>query len=322
MTLSPSIRSGLTLAVGLAFGAVGAILFVQSLPPGEGSAEERVVKLEVDLKRAQNQLAALGATDPEGRKRPGRTFRDEARGIAEDIRDGKAVTPDDVFRATQPLLRDLNPLFSRMRLRDLERRIDTMTGELARKYELNPAQQESLEKWFKQKAVEENERFDQLISQDGVRLEDVAKASRDIRPDDGLDAFMETTLSGEKLTKFKSDRMLERVERVQQEADMKVTRLDEIVKLDESQRGQVFGVMARGARDFDPAMQFEGLGTDQASLSSGPSKQDAVMAILRPDQREAYQAERETRRLAAQKELEDIGLTMPENWDALDDADF
>lgn len=320
--MPPALRNALTLITGLAIGAAGAVLFIQSLPPTKGSAEERVEKLQVDLKRARNQLAALEASDPNGRRRPGRTLKDGARGIAEDIRDGKPVTPDDLFRATQPLLRDLNPLFSRIRLRDLQRGIDTMTGEMARKYELNPTQQESLKKWFEQKAVEENERYDRLVSQEGVRLEEVIEASRDVRPDEGLDSFMESTLSGEKLAAFKDDRMLERVERVQKEADMKVTRLDEIVELDESQRGQVFGVMARGARDFDPAMQFEGLGTDSGALPGGPSKQDAVMAILRPEQRQAYEAEREKRRLEAQKDLEAIGLSMPENWDALENSNF
>ena len=320
--MPPALRPALTLCIGLAVGVAGAILFMQSLPPKEGSTEEKFQKLEVDLKRANNQLAAHEAADPHGRRRPGRTLKDGARDIVEDLRDGKPVTPDDVFRAAQPLMRDLNPLFSRMRLRDQERRIDTMTGELSRKYSLDPSQQESLKIWLNQNAVAQSENFDRLMLQDGVRFEEFMEASRDLRPDEGLEKFMEQTLRGEKLAAFKSDRMLERVERVQQEADMKVTRLDEVVGLDDSQRGQVFGVMARGARDFDPAMGFEGLDTDNSALTSGSSKQDAVLAILRPEQREAYNAERERRRAEAQKDLEAIGLSMPENWDALDPSNF
>jgi hypothetical protein len=320
--MPPSIRPALTLITGLAIGVAGAVLFIQSMPPREGSAAERVEKLELDLKRARNQLASLEGADPDRRQSPKRTFRDGARRIAEDIRDGKAVTPDDIFHATQPLLRDLNPLLSRIRLRDLHRRIDTMTGEIARKYNLDSTQQESLKQWFEQKAIEENKRYDEMISQDGTRLEDIIQGTRDIRPDEGLDAFMEGTLRGGNLAAFKSDRMLERVGRVQQEADMKVTRLDGIVKLDEAQHGQVFGIMARGSRDFDPNMQFEGLGTAKAALSNGQSKQDAIMAVLRPEQRQAYQAEREKRRLDAQKELEAIGLSMPDHWDALDPQNF
>ncbi len=315
-------RPFIPLVVGLAIGVAGAVLFLQSMPPKEGSAEERAGKLEVELKRAENRVAALEGADPRGRRRPGRTLADGARSIAENIRDGKPVTPDDVFRATQPLIRDLGPLFDRMRVKELQRQSDTKAGELARKYSLNPAQQESLKKWLDQKAVDDAKQFTDLVSQEGTKLEDLAKASMKVQVDDGLETFMEATLSGEKLAAFQSDRMLKKVGSVQQEADMKVTRLDGIVGLDDTQRGQIFGVMARGARDFDPTMQFEGLGTDAGALTSGKSKQDAVLAVLRPDQREAYQAEQAKQRLQAQKELEAMGLTMPPDQGGFDFLEF
>lgn len=315
-------RTLIPLVIGLAIGVAGAVLFLQSMPPKEGSAAERVDKLEAELKQANNRVATLEGADPHNRRRPGRTLADGARNIAEDIRDGKPVTPDDVFHATQPLIRDLGPLFDRMRVKELQRQTDTKVSELARKYSLNPAQQEALKKWLDQNAIDEAKRFTDMISQDGVKLEDMAKASADVRVDDGLGKFMEGMLSGDKLAAFKSDQMLEKVGKVQQEADMKVTRLDSIVGLDDAQRGQIFGVMARGSRDFEPTMQFEGLGTDSAALTSGQSKQDAVLAILRPDQRQAYDAAQEKRRADAQKEMESMGLTLPNNWSALDHLDF
>ena len=311
-------RPLIALIVGLAVGITGAILFVQSMPPKEGSAEERVDRLEAELKRANNRVAALEGSDPSGHKRPGRTIKDNVRGIAENIRDGKPVTPDDVFRATQPLIRDLAPLFDRIRVRELQRQSDAKAGEIARKYALNPAQQESLKKWLDQNAADEAKRYTDLISQDGTRLEDLAKASNDVRVDDGLDQYMERTLQGEKLAAFRSTRMLEKVENVQKEADMKVTRLDDIVGLDDTQRGQVFGVMARGARDFDPAMQFEGLGADTAALDSGKSKQDAILAVLTPEQRQTYEEDRLQKRITAQKDMEAIGLTLPADFDSSD----
>ena len=315
-------RPIIPLLIGLAVGIAGAVLFLQSMPPKEGSAEERVDKLEVELKKASNRVAALEGADPHGRRRPGRTLADGMRNIADDLRTGKPVTPDDVFRATQPFIRDFSPLFDRMRVRELQRQSDTKAGELARKYSLNPTQQESLKKWLDQKAADDAKRYTDLVSQEGTKLEDLAKAPSNVRVDDGLEKFMETTLSGDKLTTFKSDRMLEKVGSVQQEADMKVTRLDNIVGLDETQRGPVFGVMARGARDFDPAMQFEGLGTNTAALSSGKFRQDAIIAVLRPEQRQAYQAAQAKRRGDARKEMEAIGLTLPEDSKMFDPLDF
>ena len=315
-------RPYITLVVGLLVGVAGAVLFLQSMPPKEGSVEERADKLEAELKRAENRVAALEGTDPNGRRRPGRTLKDGMRSIAEDLRTGKPVTPDDVFRATQPFIRDFSPLFDRMRVRELQRQSDTKAGELARKYSLNLAQQEALKVWLDQKAVDDAKRYTDMVSQEGTKLEDLAKASANVRVDDGLETLMETTLSGDKLTAFKSDRMLEKVSSVQQEADMKVTRLDGIVGLDETQRGQVFGVMARSALDFDPAMQFEGLGTDTAALPAGESQQAAIFAVLRPEQRQAYQEAQAKRREDARKEMEGIGLTLPEDSKMFDLLDF
>ena len=46
-----------------------------------------------------------------------------------------------------------------------------------------------------------------MVSQEGTKLEDLAN----VRVDDGIEKLMDATLSGEKLTAFKADRMLEKV---------------------------------------------------------------------------------------------------------------
>ena len=269
MSFAQSIRPLIPLVIGLAVGGVGATMFLQSMPGAEGSPEERAAKLEVELKSARNRIAALEAAGPQRSRKPGRTLADGARGIAEDIREGRPVSPDDIFRASQPLMRDLAPLFDRMRVRGQRQMVDRMTGELARKYDLTPAQQESLRQWFEAKSEENAKRWSDLVAQDGTRLEDLMRASAEIRPDDGLDQFMENTLSGDKLAAFKTGRMAERAERVQQQADAKTQRLDDIVKLDDAQRDQVFGIMARSSRDYDPAMKLEGADGEIAAAPNG-----------------------------------------------------
>ena len=327
MPLPQSIRSFIPLVIGLLVGGVGAILFQESMPGAEGSPKERADKLERDLKQAQSRIAALEAPDPNSsggsraRKRSGHTLSDGVRTIAEDIRAGRPVSPEDIFRASQPLMRDLAPLFDRMRVKQQRQIIDTMTGEFARKYNLTPEQQTALKRWFDGKAEEEAKRWTDLIGSDGTRLEDVMRASRDVRPDAGIDSFMETVLSGEKLAKFKTERLEERAQRVQQEADMKVQRLDSIVKLSDTQRDQVFGIMARGSRDYDPAMALEGAGGNIGATPGG-NRQEAMLGVLTPDQRVAYEAERNHRREEASKDMEAMGLTLPPNWEMLDESNF
>src|SRR5262245_25996281 len=117
------------------------------------------------------------------------------------------------------------------------------------------------------------------------------KASRDIRPDAGLDSFMPTILHGEKLEQFRSERLAERAQRVESEADRRVQQLDQVVKLDESQRDQVFGIVARSSKDYDPQMVLEGAGGQISAAPTG-NPQEAMLSVLRPEQRAAYDAEK------------------------------
>jgi hypothetical protein len=314
-------RTLFSVTIGFIIGAIGAILFSQSMPPKEGSAEEQVSKLEVELKRANNRVSLLEQTGRNG-KNLNRTLKDNVRNITEDIRDGRLVTPDDIFRASQPLIRDLVPLLDRVRARQVQRQSDTKAGEIARKYSLTDAQQESLKILLAQNADAEAKRFTSMLSQEGTKLEDFAKATNNINIEDGLEQFMQNNLQGDQFVKFKADQVLEKVQKVQEEADMKVTRLDSIVKLDDSQHSEIFSVMARGARDFDPSMQIEGMSESKVSLSTGKSKQDAIFDILTPIQREAYENHRNEKRSEAQKDMEAIGLRLPDDWNSSDLLDF
>lgn len=321
MPLSHSLRSLVPLFVGLTVGVVGAILFQQSMPKPEGSPEEQVVHLELQLKKARNQIRSLEAADPQGKRRKGQDFGDRARGLAEAIREGREVTPDDILRASQPLMRDLSPLFDRIRMRQQSQMIDSKVGELARKYDLSPAQQEALKQWFAQKAEADGQKFNELALRDGTSVMELMKYSMDSRPDEGLDGFMGQVLSGEKLATFQSEHLAEQIRRVQNEADMKVERLDQIVGLDAQQRDQVFGIIARNSKDYTPGMSIEG-GVGSAGNVAGANPRDAMLSVLRPEQRQAYEAERETRRQAAQRELDAIGLSLPPDWDMLDPSVF
>jgi hypothetical protein len=321
MALPQSIRQLIPLVIGLAVGGVGAVLFQQSLTGGEGTPEQRVAKLEVELKKAQNRIAALGDTDPRGRRKSGRTMKDNLQEIRDKIHDGQAVTPDDFLRLMQPWMRDISPLMERMRVREQNRMIDQKSGEFARKYDLTPNQQTALRRWFETKTEENAKEWTNLVTQEGTRFQDLIKAAQDVRADDGLDQFMATTLSGDKLTKFQTERLAEKAERVQQDADTRTQRLDSIVKLDDAQRDQVFGIMARSSRDYDPALKLEG-GVGEIGAAPGGNKQQAVLSILRPEQRTAFQEEMKHRREQAQKDIEAIGLSLPEDWDPMEMEDF
>jgi hypothetical protein len=317
MSATSVLKSLLPLAVGVGVGALGVSLFRESLPGAKGSPEEQVAELEVKLKKAENRLAAF----EENHRPNGRTVKDGLRDIVADLRAGRPVTPDDLLQLTKPLMRDLDPLLARMRVREEKHRIESKTGELARKYDLTDSQQEALKGWFEQKAEEDAKAWTAMMGSESTTFEDMIRATHDVRPDEGLDAFMESQLKGEKLTQFKTERMTERAERVQQDADRQVQRLDGIVKLDDQQRDQVFGIMARNSRDYTPEMQLEGIGGQIGTTPNG-DRQQAMLSVLRPEQRQAYEEEQVRRRQKAEEDLQAIGLSLPPNWDPIEDEGF
>jgi len=327
LSLPPSIRTLIPLVIGLLVGGVGATMFLQSMPGAAGSAEERANKLELELRRAQNRLAELEGADGASDGRGGvlqrlagshdrrRTMRDGLRDIGADLRAGRPVTPEDIFRASQPLMRDLAPLFDRMRLRQQQAMIDSLTGEVARQYGLDPQQQGDLKQWFAQKADEEAKRWTEMVGSDSTRLQDLMRASQNVRPDAGLDEFMPSILSGEKLTEFQNDRLNERASRVEREADARVQRLDSIVQLDSQQRDQVFALVARNSKEYDPRMAIDGVSATAGPPSTTGDTQEAMLSVLRADQRAAYEIEIQRRREQAAKDMEAVGLSLPTDWD-------
>lgn len=250
-----------------------------------------------------------------------RTTGDGLREIRDRMQSGQAVTPDDIFRLSQPFIRDLAPLLERMHVHEQKSTADRISGELARTYQLDERQQQALRKWFDGKMEENARTWTALVTNDKTSIKDLMMTARYVRGDDGLDEFMPSILSGQKLQDFQTKRMTERVERVQHHADAMTERLHTIVGLDEAQRDQVFGIAARSSPDFDPSMGLQG-GVGAIANTPTANPQEAILAVLRPDQQQLYQEEIRIRREREAKDLAAIGLTIPEDWDALEFEGF
>ena len=143
MIPTQSFRSVVPLVIGLAVGGLGVGLFQHSTPGEAGSPEKQIQHLESELQQARTRIAALEETRPRSSRTPAQTAYDRGRAIAQRLREGIPVSSDDLFRAAQPLLRDLSPLFERIAEQNFKQQADSFIGELARKYDLNPNQQET-----------------------------------------------------------------------------------------------------------------------------------------------------------------------------------
>jgi hypothetical protein len=312
-------RAAIPLILGLIIGAIGSILFQRSFPPDPGTSAAKIAELDEQLTRTKIRLAALEAANPRKPTSTAAKLRAGASTIFEDLRDGREVDLDDVFQASKPVLRDLSPIFDRIRRRELKHKNDQVLADLTRKYHLDPSQQKALKAWQQSKAEFETKIVSAVLTSDSTKLGDFAKATRAPRTNNGLDSFMESTLTGEDLARYKTDRLNERVQNVQNEAEHKVSRLHHAVALDEAQQDKVFAIMARSSPEFDPSMKFEGLGDDTAKLTPGQSRNDAIMEVLRPEQRQQYEERRAHRRHEAEQEFREMGLKFPADWDMFED---
>lgn len=312
-------RGPVFLLVGLLAGVTGAVLFQQSFPPPAGSLEESLAASETELTRTRVLLAAAEARAPRPEASTQQKLSRGVRTILEDWKEGKEVDVNELFKAMRPALRDLSPLFERVKRKELKKHHEFVLKELTRKYHLTPAQQETVRAWQEKKIESDLAAYRALNASDHATFEDMIKGEKLTRRQDGLDEVVAGTLTGKERDNYKADRMAQRVEQVQTEADRRVTRLHSIVNLDSDQQDRVFALMARSSPDFDPAMQIEGLSADTPVVPPGQSRDEAVLSVLRPDQRQFYDQYRLNRRAEAEKDLREMGLRLPANWDMLGD---
>jgi hypothetical protein len=309
-------RNVLLLFTGLVVGVAGAILIRGSILPPEGSPEARILSLESELRETRLRLAKIDPAQARPHEDSGGSLREGIRSALGDVKAGRPVNLDNVYQALKPFMREIAPIFDSIRRKGERRNLERIAGEMTRKYHLNGPQEEALHQWLKERSDRNAEVFKAVVLAPGTRLDDLAKASQQTRMDDGLDAFMETQLQGQELESFRKNRLTERAERVQNEADWKVERLNSTVALDETQKDQVFSIMARSSRDFDPRMQIEGVTAD-AGPASREDRDAAIMAVLRQDQQATYEQWRAQRRARTEQEMAEMGLKMPDGWDAL-----
>lgn len=318
-------RSILGIILGVIVGAIGAVLFTQSLPAKAGSVEARAEKAEFERQKAEQKIEALRAQlDPNRREATRRQAMDS---IAQRIRSGRRVNLDDVFKGTmKPWMRDMAPLFDRGRVAGEKRQLNYLSGELTRAYGLDDGQQEALNVWLDRQAEANGDRISRVLDDPESGFIDFSKVvderNDSLRYSQDLDDFMARTLDTDTLATYQTDRLAERVERVQNEAEGRVQRLDSLVDLDEEQKDQAFAILAHSSEYFDPSMQFEGLENELSGLRPGMDANKGIEGILRPEQLQRLGDRQRERRADALSEFEELGLTPPQGWEEMESGPY
>ena len=295
-------------------GVTGGILFSKSLRPDPGSMQEKLEISEESLARSNRRLRAM----EKHVERMGGSGKGEFRRMARDFKEGKEVSFDDILGSAKPWMRQVAPVMERVRKVGEADWADARVSEWTRNYNLSEAEQEELKEYFAEQSRRNAERITEVIDSNESGFVDFVKATdNDWRDFNEVEEIMEGFLEGEELEKFQAESLEKRVKTVQNEADRKLKRLDDIVSLDDDQHSQLFGVLVRGAEDYRPEVKPEGFTGEETPLDRA-GRDAAIEAVLQPEQRAAlqkHQAER-TQKLAEQ--WEKYQLAPPKNVDALE----
>lgn len=303
---------------GLVFGAIGSALFIDSTPPEKDSPEARAEKLKSELTRTQSRIAWLETQVPKKEETLANHARSGVARILEDLKQGRPVDADEVYKQMKPLMRDLAPLFDHLRRKSQRQEFARLAAHMAEAYQLTEPQQRALEQWLGERAIKDSEAFAALAYGDKATFESLIEATRYQRPKSGLDEFMESTLTGPARERYHADRLRERASSIESHANSRVDILDAAVQLDTAQEDRLFSLFARSSPDYDPAMQLGNITADGGRLPAGRSREQAILDVLRPDQRTRFQTYRQRQRSEAEREASAMGLQLPASWDFFD----
>jgi hypothetical protein len=308
------LKKSLGLVLGLVVGCAGGYLFSKSQRPPPGSIQDRLELAEQEAAKSSREARALKAYVERAEGSGSSKFRR----LARDLKDGKEVSFDDILGSAKPWMRQVAPVMERVRKVNEAKWVDARVSEWTRNYTLTVAQRNELRGHFKKRSEGNAERITEVINSDQSGFVEFVQATEnDWRDFEETNDLMEGFLKGEELEQFKEERLAKRVEAVQEEADRKLGRLDEIVTLNDEQQAELFRVMARGSEDYRPEVNPQDYRGATAPLDR-VARDAAINGALTPDQREALNEHRENqlRKVAEQWEL--YQLAPPKDFDLLE----
>jgi len=299
------LKKSLGLVIGLVVGLAGGYLFSKSQRPDPGSIQDRLEIAEQEAAKSGREARALKAYV----KRAEGSGSAEFRRLARDLKDGKEVSFDDILGSAKPWMRQVAPVMERVRKVNEAKWVDARVSEWARNYTLTVAERNELREYFKKRSEENAEKITEVINSDQSGFVEFVQATEnDWRDFEGTSDLMESFLEGEELEQFKEERLAKRVDAVQEEADRKLGRLDEIVALSDEQQAELFRVMARGSEDYRP---------ETAPLNR-MARDTAINGVLTPDQRKVLDEYRENQVREVAEQWERYQLAPPKDFDLLE----
>jgi hypothetical protein len=261
-------------------------------PSGNGESE-RIARLE-------KELAALKAEKEKAAEEPAKT----ASATAED---GK---PDlgKILKDASPLLKSLSSAFEPQRKEMVARFIDSQVQRLTEMAGLSESQAAALRSHLETMDKENQEKMQSAMGKD-MKLEDLIAMRRNggNNPQKAVDDWAAANLSGDQAEAYKAKRLTEKSEQITRSANAQLDGLDRELSLSEEQKDKVFNILVQTDQNYDASMKLEGIDAT-ASVGDGQSRDDAIAAILSPDQKAKYDARQTERKSRENRFMQMLGV--------------
>lgn len=201
---------------------------------------------------------------------------------------------DKLFNDAKPLLKRLTAGFEPQRQEMVERLAEQQIKRMMALANLNPEQQAALKQHLLDFSEKEKGKWQAMLDGKGD-MEDMMKMGRGAANSQKmLDEWAKANLEGEQAKSYETGRLGEKAKSITDNANAQIDRMNKSLGLDETQKDEMFQILVRSDKDFDPSMQLEGV-TGGSGVPNPLSRDEAIAAILNPEQKEKYQSQQQER---------------------------
>ena len=287
----------------LAF-ALGAGLVAALKPSGDKDSKELAEKLAASEKRNSDleakSLSAVpkapaAAAEDDSTREPKDLLSAVTKG-GEDGGEPEQLSPEEQIAKlfNSPEARNLIKGFAGAMSGRADQWIGGEVDKYKEKLDLTDAQSESITKRMVAMVQENTEKFQAELDDGSRSMQEIMESQGDFwrQNEDNIEVMLKEELNEEQFGQFKTEQLVERTGRVQRSADRELAAIDSKLELDDTQEDQVFDILVRTSPEYDEAMAIEGIEADipAAALAEDTSKEDAIRAVLDPEQLETYDA--------------------------------
>jgi hypothetical protein len=278
-----SLIIGLLAGSAIGYGAFSILKNQPATPPApapksvatpKNPESDRIARLEKELADLKSKKETAATTAPE-----------------EKPADGQPPDLKKILKDATPLIQSLSTAFEPQRKEMVARFIDDQVKRVTELANLSPDQAAALKTHLEALDKENQDKMKGAMGKN-MNIEELMAMGRNgggNNPQKAVDDWATANLSGDQADTYKTKRLTEKTEQITKSANSQVENLGRDLGLDESQKDKVFNILVQTDRNYDPSMALEGVSATD-SVPEGQSRDEAIAAVLTPDQKAKYDA--------------------------------